>query len=33
VRIEITGVTGTFYGSQLASLAEVEVIARGEAGQ
>ncbi len=31
VRIEITAVTGTFYGSQLASLAEVEVIARGEA--
>jgi hypothetical protein len=33
VRIEITSVTGTFYGSQLASLAEVEVIARGEAAQ
>jgi hypothetical protein len=33
VRIDITGVTGTFYGSKLASLAEVEVIARGEAVQ
>ena len=33
VRIEITGVTGTFYGSRVASLAEVEVIARGEAAQ
>lgn len=32
IRVEITGVTGTFYGSQLASLAEVEVIARGETG-
>jgi hypothetical protein len=31
VRVEITGVTGTFYGTQLAALAEVEVIARGEA--
>lgn len=31
VRVEITGVTGTFYGSQVASLAEIEVIARGEA--
>lgn len=31
VRVEITGVSGTFYGAQVASLAEVEVIARGEA--
>jgi hypothetical protein len=31
VRVEITGVTGTFYGSQLASIAEVEVVARAEA--
>jgi len=33
VRVDITGVTGTYYGSKLASLAEVEVIARGEAVQ
>ena len=32
VRVEINNVTGTFYGAQVASLAEVEVIARGEAG-
>ena len=32
VRVEITGVSGTFYGMKVASLAEVEVIARGEAG-
>jgi len=31
VKVEITGVTGTFYGSNLASLAEIEVIGRGEA--
>lgn len=31
VRVEITGVSGTFYGAQVASLAEIEVIARGEA--
>ncbi len=31
VRVEITGMSGTFYGSQLAGLAEVEVIARAEA--
>lgn len=31
VRVEITGVTGTFDGETVASLAEVEVIARGEA--
>jgi hypothetical protein len=32
VRVEIGSVSGTFYGSQVASLAEVEIIARGEAG-
>lgn len=31
VRVYITATTGTFYGSQLAALAEVEVIARAEA--
>lgn len=31
VRVEITGMSGTFYGSQLASIAEIEVIARAEA--
>ncbi len=31
VRVEITGMSGTFYGSQLASVAEIEVIARAEA--
>ncbi len=31
VRVEITGMSGTFYGSQLAGLAEIEVIARAEA--
>ena len=31
VRVEITGVSGTFYGAQVAGLAEIEVIARGEA--
>jgi hypothetical protein len=31
VRIEIDDISGTFYGIALASLAEVEVIARGEA--
>ena len=30
VRVEITGVTGTFDGEAVASLAEVEVIARAE---
>lgn len=32
VRVEISSVTGTFYGAKAASLAEIEVIARGEAG-
>jgi hypothetical protein len=32
VRVQINSVNGTFYGVQAASLAEVEVIARGEAG-
>ncbi len=32
VRINLDSVTGRFYGIQLAALAEVEVIARGEAG-
>jgi hypothetical protein len=31
VRVELSQVTGTFYGARMASLAEVEVIARGEA--
>ena len=31
VRVEITGMSGTFYGSRVAALAEVEVIARAEA--
>jgi hypothetical protein len=30
VKIDITGMTGTFYGANAASLAEVEVIARAE---
>lgn len=29
IRVEITSVSGTFYGARLASLAEVEVIAKG----
>lgn len=32
IRVEIDSVTGTFLGSRAASLAEIEVIARGEAG-
>jgi hypothetical protein len=32
VRVNITGVTGTFYGARVASLAEIEVIARGGSG-
>lgn len=32
VRIDIDSVSGTFYGMKVASLAEVEVIARGETG-
>jgi hypothetical protein len=32
VREEINQVTGTFYGAAMASLGEVEVIARGEVG-
>jgi hypothetical protein len=32
VLVRIDSITGTFYGAQAASLAEVEVIARGEAG-
>jgi WD40-like Beta Propeller Repeat len=32
VRVELNSVTGTFYGMHIASLAEVEVVARGEAG-
>ncbi len=31
VRVNLDSVTGTFYGVHLAALAEVEVIARGEA--
>lgn len=31
VRVEILSTTGTFYGARVASLAEIEVIARGEA--
>ncbi len=31
IRIEFTNVTGTMGGERVASLAEVEVIARGEA--
>jgi hypothetical protein len=31
VRVKLDSVQGTFYGSQIASLAEIEVIARGEA--
>ena len=33
VRVEINGVSGTFYGAAGASLAEIEVIARGEVDQ
>lgn len=29
VRVEITGMSGTFYGSQVASIGEIEVIAKG----
>jgi hypothetical protein len=32
VRITLDSVTGTFYGMRIASLAEIEVVARGEAG-
>lgn len=32
VRVEIHDITGTYYGMAVASLAEVEVIAKGEAG-
>jgi hypothetical protein len=32
VRVELNSVTGTFYSVPIASLAEVEVVARGEAG-
>ena len=32
IRVEINSVTGNFLGSRAASLAEIEVIARGEAG-
>ncbi|HYH99160.1 TolB family protein [Hyalangium sp.] len=31
VRVELSQVTGTFYGARVASLGEIEVIARGEA--
>jgi hypothetical protein len=31
VRVRIDDVSGTFYGMRVASLAEIEVIARGEA--
>lgn len=31
VRVEIVGVTGIFYGAEVANFAEIEVIARGEA--
>ena len=30
VQVDITGMTGTFYGARAASIAEIEVIARGE---
>lgn len=30
VQVDITGMTGTFYGASVASIAEIEVIARGE---
>ncbi len=33
IRVEINQVSGTFYGARVASIAEVEVIARGEAVQ
>lgn len=33
IRVEIDQVSGTFYGASVASIAEVEVIARGEAVQ
>jgi len=32
VRVELSAVTGTFYGAAAAGLAEIEVIARGETG-
>jgi hypothetical protein len=32
VRVTLDNVTGTFYGMRIASLAEIEVVARGEAG-
>ena len=32
VRVVITGVSGTFYGARVASLGEIEVIARGSGG-
>jgi WD40-like Beta Propeller Repeat len=32
VRVELSSISGTFYGAHVAGLAEVEVIARGEAG-
>jgi hypothetical protein len=32
VKVELTSVSGTFYGARAAGLAEVEVIGRGEAG-
>jgi hypothetical protein len=32
VRVTLDSVTGTFYGMRVASLAEIEVVARGEAG-
>jgi hypothetical protein len=32
VKVKIGRVTGSFYGMRVASLAEIEVIARGEAG-
>jgi hypothetical protein len=33
VKVDITGMTGTFYGANVASIAEIEVLARGETGQ
>jgi hypothetical protein len=32
VRVELDSVSGTFYGSKAASLGEIEIIARAEAG-
>jgi hypothetical protein len=32
VRVTLDNVTGTFYGMRIAGLAEIEVVARGEAG-